>query len=225
MHRCSVIFAVSLCFLVMVILPFVSATQITITEEKKYFPLPEENGTIILLKGTSYVESDYYEAHNSSEGYIPSSWYFPMFSTGNGTDDLSISAHNCNVTITSFNYSLRNTVGYFFGMTSILNYSITGTGTQSLDYLSLTRENSTVHIDGELRQQGDGWNWTNFGLTVTGATSKVSIQSQNTDYLPPRNPPHLPISLDYIFLIAVVVVIVALAVFLLLLNRHIHNEQ
>jgi hypothetical protein len=234
MHKCSVIFAVSLCVLVIVILPFVSATQITITEDKKYFPLPEENANIILLNGTSYVvDGVYYAAGNYSKGLI-FSWYFPMFSTGNGTDDMRISAHNCNITITSFN-SQQNTIGnvslwYIVNMSSWLNYTITGTGTQSLDYFSLVREseniipfrsgNTTVYIDGALRQQGDGWNWTDFGLTVTGAASKVSIHSQETIWEPFRNPPHQPISIDYIFIIAVVVVIVALTVFLLMLNRH-----
>jgi hypothetical protein len=213
MHKCSVTFAVFLCLLV--ILPLVSSTQVT--EPKKYFPLPEQNATVILLNGTSYDASGvYYGAGNYSEGRIYS-WYFTMFSTGNGTTDLQISAHNCNVTITSYNY-LRNAVGGdWFNETSWLNYTITGTGTQSLAYFGRT---STVYIDGALKQQGDGWNSTGLGLTVTGATSQVSIYSQYTSFEPPRNPPHLYFPIDYIFIIAVVVVIVALTVFLLILNRH-----
>ena len=51
--------------------------------------------------------------------------------------------------------------------------------------------NPIVYIDGIAKQQGNGWNWANYGITVNGASSTVSIYQESTDYEPPRNPAHL----------------------------------
>lgn len=187
MHKRKLIFSVFVC--VLVILPLVSAQKFTVTEDKKYFALPEENGTVILLKGTSYEqEGVFYGSGNYSGGRVYS-WYFPTFSTGNGTMNLRIFANNCNVTIASYN-EVQTMISYEYSkVSSWLNYTIAGKGTQSLDDLN---GNSTVYIDGILRQQGDGWTSTDLGVTVTDATSKVSIYSESTYWNPPRNPSHLP---------------------------------
>lgn len=215
MHKCKVVAVIFVC--VLTILTFVSATQIT--ADKSYFPLPADNATIILLNGTSYAANGVYlAAGNYSEGRLYS-WYFPMFSTGNGTIDLRVFAQNCNVTITAYN-EIQNRTGYAdVNVTSWLNYTVTGTGTQSLDYSTGMGGTSTVYIDDTLRQQGDGWNWTDLGLTVTGAAQKVSIHSEVTDYFPPRNAPNAPWTGIYI-IVGAVVVIAAITVTLLMLKRH-----
>ncbi|MGA3111872.1 MAG: hypothetical protein ABSE15_07555 [Candidatus Bathyarchaeia archaeon] len=35
--------------------------------------------------------------------------------------------------------------------------------------------NPIVYIDSIAKQQGNGWNWANYGITVSGASSTVSI--------------------------------------------------
>lgn len=196
----------------------------TLLNTNGFYPLPDDNATVILLRGASYDDSSsYYPAHNTSDGYIPSSWLFALFSTGDGTTGLTISAHDCNVTITSYNYYLRNTEGYFFEVNTYLNYTVAGTGTQLIDYLNLYNHNNSnpvVYIDGIVRQQGEGWNWTNFGITITGASSTVSIHQTDMTFLPPRNAPHLELW-DYIlYVIPFVAVIALVTVILLLYRRH-----
>ena len=191
----------------------------TILENNSLYAIPNENATIILLKGTSYDDTTrYYPAHNTSDGYVPSSWGFALLSMGNGTTGLTISAHDCNVTITSFNYYLENTEGYNFKVNTWLNYTITGTGTQRLDYPDLyqNNRNPTVYLDGIVRQQGDGWNWANFGISISGASSEVSIHQEYNTYMPPRNAPQgSPLRIIVIFIIVVIVVVIISAIWVL----------
>lgn len=207
-------------------LTFAEAT--TVETNSSAFPLPDENASIFLLNGASFAESDYYVAHNTSDGYVPSSWLFAVFSTGNGSTGLTVSAHDCNVTFTSYNYYQQNTEGYNFKVDTWLNYTVTGTGIQSLNYPALYNSNNSnpiVYIDGKQRQQGDGWNWANFGVTVTGASSKVSIHQEDTLYLPPRNSPHLQ-PVDYaLYLIPLASVIAAVTAILLLYRGHRKNKS
>jgi hypothetical protein len=192
----------------------------TTIETNTKYPLLDENATIILLKGASYAESDYYSPHNTSEGFVPSSWLFAIFSTGNGTTGLTISAHDCNVTITSFSTYLENTEGYDFKVSTWLNYTVTGTGSQRLSYPALyhNNHNPTVYLDGMVREQGDGWSWANFGISVKGASSNVSIYQEYNTYMPPRNAPqgHL---LSIIVFMVVIVVIIIFAIWLLYRNH------
>ena len=200
-----------------------ATAKTTILGTNGEYPIPDENATIILLNGSSFVESNYYTAHNTSDGYVPSSWAFAIFSTGNGTTGLTISAHDCNVTIISYNYYLQNMEGYNYKTNTWLNYTIIGTGTQTLDYsgiYSSNHSNTTVYIDGIDRAQGDGWNWANFGIKITGATSKVSIHNEGMDFLPPRNPPHLEPSNIIFFVASLVLVLIVTIVIFLLFRRH-----
>jgi hypothetical protein len=219
----------SKCFALLLVILFLTSlvtlqpatAKTTILGTNGEYPIPDENATIILLNGSSFVESNYYTAHNTSEGYVPSSWAFAIFSTGNGTIGLTISAHDCNVTIISYNYYLQKTEGYNYKTSNWLNYTITGIGTQTLDYsqvYSSNHSNTTVYLDDVARQQGDGWNWANFGITITGATSKVSIHNESIDFLPPRNAPHLEPS-NIIFFVASLILVIVVAVFIFLLFR------
>ena len=199
----------------------------TVIETNTMYAIPNENATIILQKGVSYGgygdTSGYYPAHNSSDGYVPSQWSFNLFSTGNGTTGLEISAHDCNVTIISYNFYLTDLDNYFFKADSWFNYSIAGKGSQRLDYSQLYNSNNsnpTVYIDGVAKERGNGWDWANFGVTVNGAVSTVSIHQEDKYYLPPRNPPHLE-PVDYLLPVCVTLVaITIIAISFLLYRRH-----
>ena len=217
---------VALFFSSLVILQPINA-KTTILETTGYYAIPDENATIILLKGSSFGETtNFYPAHNTSEGFVPSSWLFALFSTGNGTTGLTISAHDCNVTITSYNYYQTDMGDYYFRADSWLNYTTTEIGTQRLDYSQLFNSNNsnpTIYINGIAKEQGDGWDWNNFGITVNGASSTVSIHQQSLDYLPPRNPPHLePIS--YVLPISVILTII-IVLFVLVYRTHRKNAK
>jgi len=188
------------------------------------YTLPAENATIILPSTSNYEKSVRYASHNTTEGFVPESWDFTSFSTGNGTVDLTISAQNCNVTINSYNYLEKNASGkYEFYVDTWLNYSLIGTGNQTLDFNTLYNtyvpaRNPIVYIDGIAKQQGDGWDWANFGIIITGASSTVSINQESTQYLPPRNAPHLE-TIDYLLPISVILAVI-IAVSVLLYRRH-----
>jgi hypothetical protein len=194
----------------------------TILESNSLYTIPDENATIILLKGTSYGDTtNYYSAHNTTYGYVPSSWFFALFSTGNGTIGLTISAHDCNVTIISYNYYLTDMGDYYFRADSWLNYSVAGIGSQRLDYSKLFNSNNSnpnVYIDGIAREQGDGWDWANFGITVNDAVTTVSIHQEDTDYLPPRNPPHAE-PIDYVLPVSVLLATIAIIILSAILYR------
>ncbi len=200
----------------------------TVIETTTLYAIPDENATIILQKGASFGgyhdTSGFYPAHNATDdGYVASLWSFNLFSTGNGTTGLGISAHNCNVTIVSYNFYLTDLGNYFFKADSWFNYSVVGKGTQRLDYSQLYNSNNsnpTVYIDGIAKEQGNGWDWANFGITVNDAKSTVSIHQQDSEYLPPKNPPHSE-PIDYLLPVGVILaIIVIIAISVLLFRRH-----
>ena len=216
-----------LCLCCLATVQFATANP-TVIETNSSYAIPDENATIILQKGASFGgyhdTSGFYPAHNvTDDGYVPSLWDFQLFSTGNGTTGLAISANNCNVTVVSYNYYLTDLGNYFYKADSWFNYSVAGTGTQRLDYSQLYNSNNsnpTVYIDGVSKEKGNGWDWVNFGIIVNGAVSTVSIHQQDTEYLPPRNPPHLE-PINYLIPVSVVLVlIVIITIAILLFSRH-----
>ena len=217
---------VALFFSSLVILQPINA-KTTILETIGYYAIPDENVTIILPKGSSFGETtNFYPAHNTSEGFVPSSWLFALFSTGNGTTGLTISAHDCNVTITSYNYYQTDMGDYYFRADSWLNDTTTGIGTQLLHYSQLFNSNNSnpnVYIDGIAKEKGDRWDWNNFGITVNGALSTVSIHQESLDYLPPRNPRHLE-PINYVLPISVMLTIVIVP-FVLVYRTHRKNAK
>lgn len=198
----------------------------TVIETTTLYAIPDENATIILQKGSSFGgyhdTSGFYPAHNATnDGYVASLWSFNLFSTGNGTIGLDISAHDCNVTIVSYNFYLNDLGNYFFKTDSWFNYSVVGEGTQRLAYSQLYNSNNsnpTVYVDGVSKEQGNGWDWVNFGIRVNDAKSTVSIHQQDTEYFPTRNPPHLELT-DYLVPINVILAVVII-LFVLLYRRH-----
>jgi hypothetical protein len=191
----------------------------TVIETNTLYAIPDENATIILQKGASFGgyhdTTGFYPAHNVTDnGYVPSLWDFQLFSTGNGTTGLAISANNCNVTVVSYNYYLADLGNYFYKADSWFNYSVVGRGTQRLDYSQLSNSNNsnpTVYIDGIAKEQGNGWDSANFGITVNGAVNTVSIHQQDTEYFPPRNPPHAELT-DYVLPVSVILATVAIII-------------
>ena len=171
----------------------VTVNATSLAADSKYFPLPDENATIILPNGTSYYQSTYYPAPNATLGvFVADSWDFiGLLSAGNRSIDLVVSAYDCNLTITSVYSYVQNIGGYFVDVYLWLNYTVTGTGAQYLSSPAFYNSNNTnpaVYIDGTIRQQGDGWNWANYGITVSGTRSNVSIYQEGSYYEPPRLP-------------------------------------
>jgi hypothetical protein len=203
-----------------------SANAKTTLETDNQYAIADSNAIIILSGNASNTTATYYPAHYSNiDGlYVPPFWEFSNFSTGNGTVDLMVSANNCNLTITSFSYLTRNgSEQYAVYTDSWLNYTIEGRGNQTVDYTYLyssysPTRNPDVYIDGVAKQQGDGWSGANIGITITGATSRVSIHQASADYFLPRNAPHLEL-IDYLLPISVTVTFVVI-VSLLLFRRH-----
>lgn len=204
----------------------------TVIETNTLYAIPDENATIILQKGAYYGAyhdtSGYYPAHNNSySGYVPSQWSFQLFSTGNGTTGLEISAHDCNVTIVSYSFYLTDLGNYFFKADSWFNYSVAGNGTQRLDYSKLYNSNNsnpTVYVDGVAKEQGNGWDWANFGITVNGAVSTVSINQEDTYYLPPRNAPHAE-PIDYLLPVSVTLAVIAIITILSVMLYRKHRKN
>ena len=140
-------------------------------------------------------------------------------------DYLSISAENCNVAITAFNIQTQNTAEkYLYNVYSWLNYTVKGMGNQTLDYNQLYNSNSSnpiVYIDGIARQQGDGWNWASYGITVYDAHSNVSINQENTISEYPRLPlPALNVNGTLTLIGSVVFIVIVIIIALLLYRRY-----
>ena len=208
------------------LITYQSVNAKTTIETGNKYAIADTNAIIMLSENASNSTATYYPAHHSTTDglYVPPFWEFTNFSTGNGTVDLAVSASNCNLTIASFNYLTRNDPEQYTSYTdSWLNYTIDGRGNQTLDctYLyssySPTR-NPDVYIDGVAKQEGDGWSGANFGITITGATSRVSIHQASMDYFPPRNAPHLE-STDYLLPVGVVLAFVFVFLFSVLFYR------
>lgn len=186
MNKWLAVLTLSLCLLVS--LPFVAALQVG--QGGATFALPEENGNLILVSGASYSETGAtYLAGTYSEGQIYA-WYFPMFSMGNGTTNLRMSAQDCNVTIISFKSQENIIENNLFNRTKLLNCTVIGEGMVKIDFGMVTNQTTTVYLDGTLKPQGTGWSYTDFGVTVTAPVSDLAVYTQYTDFVPPRIAPH-----------------------------------
>ncbi|HSV48920.1 MAG TPA: hypothetical protein VLH35_01265 [Candidatus Acidoferrales bacterium] len=186
MNKWLAVLTISLCLLVSV--PFVAALQVG--QEGAVFALPEENGNVIFVSGASYSETGAaYLVGNYSEGQFYA-WYFPMFSMGNGTTNLRLSAQDCNVTIISFKSQENVIEDNLFNRTKLLDCTVNGEGTIKIDFGMVTNQTTTVYLDGTQKPQGSGWSYTDFGVTVTAPVSDLAICTQYTDFVPPRIAPH-----------------------------------
>jgi hypothetical protein len=174
---------------VMVAVPFAAALQVP--PQGTVFTLPEENGNIILLAGTTYSDNGAtYLLTNASGGQIYA-WYFPMFSMGNGTTMLRMSAQDCNVTIMSFNSQSLPIGNNLYNRTRLLTCDAVGEGVAKIDFGIAINQTSEVYLDGVQKQQGDGWSYDDFGFTITQPVSNIVIYSHYTDFVPPRDFPQL----------------------------------
>ena len=141
---------------------FTSATQ---------FPIPTYNSTVSFAPGGSYTNAS---LDNGT-------WNFDGLFVNSGTSALpnimgvgfSVSAQNCNVTITHLD--ALNVVPPFPGE---LDYSVAGGGSQTFDlhYPDYGLLSWIVYIDGVAEPQNNGWTISADGtLTITGAVSDVGI--------------------------------------------------
>jgi hypothetical protein len=183
---------------VMVAVPF--AASIQVPQQGEVFTMPEQNGNVILISGTTYSDNGaMYLVSNTSEGQIYA-WYFPMFSMGNGTTMLRASAQNCNVTLTSFNSSSVFIGNNLYNKTRILTCDVSGQGVVELDFGLATNQTSAVYLDGVQKQEGDGWSYDGFGVTVNQSVSNIVIYTEYTDFVPSRDSLQLD-SLTYVGII------------------------
>lgn len=154
------------------------------------FDIPEYNSSINFAFDGSYVyinfDSNIWRFQNLIADDYDSpnwpTWYF------------SVSARNCNLTITSY-----CPPQVFNGVDGLINYTVTGVGTQILDNnydrVGGWPINYTVIIDGTERAQNDSWTASDDGwLTVTGANSNVTIiyKAIMPDWLKDAPPPGEP---------------------------------
>jgi hypothetical protein len=135
------------------------------------FDIPECNSSINFTFDGSYVYTNFDNIIWRFQNLIADDYDRP----NRPTWYLSMSARNCNLTITSY-----CPPQVFNGVDGLINYTVTGVGTQTLDNnydrVGGWPINYTVIIDGTERAQNDSWAVTDDGwLTVTGATSNVTI--------------------------------------------------
>jgi hypothetical protein len=167
---------------VLVVAPFAAALQVP--PMGAVFTMPEQNGNVILISGTTYSDNGaMYLVSNTSEGQIYA-WYFPMFSMGNGTTMLRVSAKDCNVTLTAFNSTSTTVVDNQFNRTKTLYCTVAGEGTITIDLGIFANQTTSVYLDGVLKQQNDGWVKDDYGITITKATSNIVIYAQFTESVP-----------------------------------------
>jgi hypothetical protein len=172
----------------------------------KVFPLPEENGNVILADNASYLEEGtkyYYDNYTGLQTYI---WYFPMFTTGNGTTNIYASAHNCNLTVNSYKQATTPMeTEYMYNVSSSVDCTVTGGGVACINVIPFDAASLSVYLDGVLRQNGDGWNRTGGYLAIQGPAN-VIITSSEVDYWPPRDAPHD----EYLYPTALITTVVVL---------------
>lgn len=168
----------------------VSFTTAQASEGTKVFALPEENGTIILAENASYADFGVqYENGNYTEGRNYSG-YIPMLTTGDGRVNLHVSPHDCNVTIKSISTGIIPIGQYLNNRTYSLECSIVGDDIDRIDVMQFNESNLRVYIDGVIRQEGNDWNSTGFGVSIDGPPASVVMYSSFVNYEPPRNAPH-----------------------------------
>lgn len=191
-------------------------------EVGKVFSLHEENGNIILPVNASYVESGAQYYYDNVTGLQIHVWYIPMFTTGNGTTNLYVSAQNCNLTVNSFKQTTTPMeTEYTFNVSSSVDCAVTGDGIAHINVNSFDGSNLAVYINGVSRQAGDGWNLTDGYIALQGPAN-VAMFSSETEFWPPRNPPTGPPlnEFTYMFAVLVTVVVCVLAVAVYLHSRH-----
>jgi hypothetical protein len=148
-----------------------------------YFAIPELNGRIYFAGGGYYSNASISNGtwhftdliFAGAKGVFPPGKFPPPIPGFNGATTLSVSAENCDVTITRLDL-----VNVFPPWSGWLEYTVVGAGTQTINLHYSPNAlwlGYTVYVDGVAKAQNDGWSVTKDGwLTVTGATSNVKIQ-------------------------------------------------
>jgi hypothetical protein len=154
------------------------------------FNIPECNSSINFAFDGSYVYTNFDNNIWRFQNLIADDYVRP----NRPTWYLSMSARNCNLIIKSY-----CPPQVFNGVDGLINYTVTGVGTQTLDNnydrLGGWPINYTVVIDGIERAQNGGWSASDDGwLTLTGATSNVTViyKAIRPDWLEDSPPPGEP---------------------------------
>ncbi len=178
--------AVAFLFCLLVLVPFVVAAPTYVA--RNVFLVPAQSGTIILPQSFTCAQNGVtYSPGSYLEGQIYA-WYYPLFSSGNGTANLRVSAQNCNFTINSLDISRIALDGDWFNTSYVLNCVIVDNGTAYLDVMGFNYTSMSVYFNGASRQKGMGWNTTDFGVTLQGPAT-VMVMSSSQSFEPPRNAP------------------------------------
>ncbi len=153
------------------------------------FLVPEHNGTIVLPQNYTCAQNGVtYGLATYDEGSVYV-WYYPIFSSGNGTTNLHVSAQNCTLSIASLNVYKTSLNGSWYNTTYCLSCEVAGNGTAYLDVMGFNYTDLSVFSDCVVQEQGAVWNLTEFGLVMQGAAD-LTLFSSSQSYEPPRDPVH-----------------------------------
>jgi len=183
MYKFGALAAVLFCFLL--IAPAAAAPVVPTLEPRNVFTITEQDANIILPENFSCARTGITNrAGYYSEGKLYS-WYFPLFSNGNGTADLLVSAQNSKFTISSLRISKEAVYGDWYNNSYSLNCKIAGNGTAYLDVSCFNYTDIHVYFNGTAEQEGAAWSITDYGLALQGPAT-VKMQLNTLTFEPPQ---------------------------------------
>ena len=169
-----------------------SATAIPVVPTlgpQNVFSIYEQNATIVLPENFSCSRTGItYRTFDYSVGSLYS-WYFPLFSNGNGTADLRVSAQNSTFTLTSLKISKVPLNGSWYNNSYTFTCKIDRNGTAYLNLMGFDYVDIDVYFNGTAKPAGDAWNVTDFGLTFQGPAD-IKIQGNSQSFEPPSTSDH-----------------------------------
>jgi hypothetical protein len=170
------------CFL---LVASVAATPVVPTlGPRNVFSIYEQDAIIVLPENFSCSRTGItYRTVDYSVGSLYS-WYFPLFSTGNGTADLRVSAQNSTFTIISLKIFKAPLNDSWYNTSYSLTCKIESNGTAYLNVDGLEYTDIDVNINGTTQPIGYAWNVTDFGLTFQGPAD-IKIQEYSQSFEPP----------------------------------------
>ncbi len=151
---------------------------------RNVFSVYEQDATIVLPENFSCSRTGItYRTVDYSVGSLYS-WYFPLFSNGNGTADLQVSAQNSTFTITSLKISKAPLNGSWFNNSYSITCKIDSNGTAYLNVNGFDYADIAVYFNGTAHPTGDSWNVTDFGMALQGPAD-IKIKACSQSFEPP----------------------------------------
>ncbi len=183
MLKCWALAAFLFCFLL--VAPVAAAPVVPTLAPGNVFSVSEQDATIVLPENFTCARTGIaYRAGYYSEGKI-FSWYFPLFSNGNGTVNMLVSAEDCTFTITSLRISSVALYGNWYNNSYTLKCEVDSNGTGYLDVSGFNYNDMQVYINDNLTSAGDGWEIGDFGVTFYGP-AEIEMQLSEVTYEPPE---------------------------------------